>query len=98
MQLAPILKVLGLDSMEVRIFKDEVQAVLYITGHYRTFANSFILYNISSMQRHFTRLVHGCLQSVNYNRNIGKALGIEKEAKVNAFEIAEFDFYKGFPN
>jgi hypothetical protein len=66
---------------------------LYITEHYNSFANSFFLYNISTMRKHMAELVTGCLQSQNYTKSIGISLGIEEKSKFNAITFSELPFY-----
>ena len=78
---------------EVMLFKEDVQAVLYIAEHYKSFANSFILHNKGTLQKRLDILVNECLQSVNYTPGIGNVLGFEKQVK----NIDVADGGLGFP-
>jgi hypothetical protein len=89
----PYTDILGLDAQKVMFFKDYVESVLYITEHYNSFANSFFLYNIGTMRKHMTELVHDCLQSENYTKSIGISLGLEETTKFNAVTFNELPFY-----
>lgn len=77
--IGPLVKLLGLNIEEVRVFKQDIVAVLYIAEHYKSFADSFILYNKGALQKRMAVLVNGCLQSVNYTKSIGEVLGIEEQ-------------------
>jgi hypothetical protein len=94
----PYIQTLGLEEKGVASFKNEVQTALYITERYKSFANSFILYNIASLQRNLRALVHACLQSENYTKAIGKVLGIEEEIDFHAIAFRELDFYNNRQN
>ena len=85
----PYIEVLGLDINAVMMFKEEVRATLYVAEHYKSFANSFILYNKAAMQKLMAVLTSECLQSINYTHNIGKVLGIEEQIKFSAFASQE---------
>jgi hypothetical protein len=80
----PYIKTLGLNPKEVAAFKQDIQSALFIAGRYRSFANSFFLCNSDTMRKRLAELVYQCLQSVNYNQNIGSALGIDDYAKFSA--------------
>lgn len=77
----PYIKLLGLNMKEVTVFKEDVQAVLYIAEHYKSFANSFIVHNKTTLQKRMAILVSECLQSINYTHSIGNVLGIEEQEK-----------------
>jgi hypothetical protein len=97
-EIDPYINVLGLRPMEVRAFEVDLQAVLFITRHYKSFANSFILYHINTMRRRLALLVNQCMQSPNYTRHIGYILGIEKRAEFRGFTIPQLDRYKSLKN
>ena len=88
----PFIDVLGLNINEVMVFKEEVRATLCIAEHYKSLANSFILYNKGAMQKQMAVLMAECLQNINYNQNIGKVLGIKVPVKFNAFKVQKSEF------
>jgi hypothetical protein len=70
-------QLLGLDPSEVALFKNDVELFLYVSGRYRSFAESFILYNIDTMRQRLLRMIICCTRSKNYTTQIGEELGIE---------------------
>src|ERR1700677_3011279 len=69
--------ILGLDSNEVSVFKNEVELFLYISGRYQSFIESFIIYNIDTMRQRLSQMITRCTHSENYTTQIGEELGIE---------------------
>jgi hypothetical protein len=91
--IGPFVKLLGLNIKEVTIFKEDILAVLYIAEHYKSFADSFILYNKGVLQKRMAILINDCLRSVNYTKSIGEVLGIEEQAKINGATYLELEFH-----
>lgn len=94
----PYIDVLGLDRREVSNFTDEVQATLYITENFKSFGNSFFLYNRSTIRLSMELLIRQCEESVNYTAEIREALGIEKAANYRAASFSDFSFYQNHLN
>jgi hypothetical protein len=94
----PYITLLGLDAKEVAAFRDDVDTVVYITEHYKSFAHSFFLYNLGTMRKRMLGLVKDCLLSVNYTKNAGKILGIEERTKFNITDFNQLPFYIGRQN
>ena len=89
---------LGLSDTEVALFKNELEALLYISENYKSFSISFILHNIGAMRCGLKVLTLQCIQSMNYNINIGKALGIREQAKIDSATLLELNFYRSCKN
>jgi|GEM_PF-2575741 hypothetical protein len=89
----PYIDVLGLDWNEVRNFKDEIQAIVYITENFKSFSNSFFLYNKGNIRLSMKLLISQCEASESYTAEIGKALGIEKDSNYNATAFPDLTFY-----
>ena len=96
--IGPYINVLGLDRTEITLLKNEIAALLYIGENYKSFSASFLLHNISIMRQGFKHLVRECLYSINYNKNIGLALGIKKKIAINNITFHELGFYKSSRN
>ncbi len=96
--IGPYVNVLGLDRTEITLFKNEIAALVYIDENHKSFSASFLLHNISIMRKGFKELVSECLHSLNYNKNIGAALGIRKKIAINNITFHELVFYKSSRN
>lgn len=64
----PYIDILGLNRNEVRNFTDQIQAAMYITENYRSFAGSFLLHNMAVIRVSKDELVNQCKDSPNYTR------------------------------
>ena len=89
----PFIILLGLDINEVTMFKEEVAAVVYIAEHYKSFANSFIVYNKGAMKKRMDVLVNNCFKSINYTHDIGNILGIEEQLIAQHIQFTEPELY-----
>jgi len=96
--IGPYMTVLGLNRLELELFKNELAALLYISENYKSFSASFIICNIGTMRKGFKDLVNDCLYSINYTESIGGILGISEKVKVDAATFKELEFYKSFEN
>jgi hypothetical protein len=86
---------LGLNAKTVEGFKSDVEAVVYVTGRYKSFSESFVLFHIATIKKRFALLKRACVKSENYTRKIGEELGIEAHSKFNVakfWEIGLFNF------
>jgi len=81
-------KLLDLDSEELSLFKNDIRIFLFVAERYQSFTRSFVLYNISTIQKRYEHLSTACINSKNYTNAMGAKLGIlEAEKTEPAFSI-----------
>ena len=89
----PYIDILGLDRNEVSNFTEEINATVYITENFKSFGNSFFLFNMGTIRLSMELLIRKCEESLNYTAEIADALGIEKDANYGTTSFADFTFY-----
>ena len=88
----PYVDLLGLNWYQVRNFKDEIQTIMYVTENFKSFADSFFLFNKNTISVTMELLIHQCVTSINYTQNIGRTLGIVKDVNFNVSAFRELTF------
>lgn len=70
-------ELLDLSKQEVETFIVDAELLRYIFDNDQSFTDSFLCYNVISIQSRLTDLIVQCTLSPNYTEQIGKELGIE---------------------
>jgi len=70
-------RLLGLNVRDVAILKNDLELLQFIMGHENSYTESFISYNMVSVQWRLTELIAACANSQNFSDEIGDDLGIK---------------------